>query len=216
MEYLGKFWIFGEILNKSTFFISPTPQQQSASQWKPVNTRSSALYHLHLCISILVQVFLYLYLCICNCFCVFVIAFVYLYLCIWIFEFKYFHSMKQQSISQWKLVNTRSSALYLSQVFHQISPQLVSKSWLVLHFISLERFILCFYRIYGKILGFSRTVNLRNSCWPAAYHINTFHTEVFCNFPKLWKWYFQYHANISMKNVISAHIGILTIQNRTI
>ena len=113
--------------------------------------------------------------------CIFVFVFVYLYLfwCIWIFEFKYFHSMKQQSISQWKLVNTRSSALYLSQVFHQISPQLVSKSWLVLHFISLERFILCFYRIYGKILGFSRTVNLRNSCWPAAYHINTFHTEVF-------------------------------------
>ena len=95
--------------------------------------------------------------------------------------------MKQQSISQWKLVNTRSSALYLSQVFHQISPQLVSKSWLVPHFISLERFILCFYRIYGKILGFSRTVNLRNSCWPAAYHINTFHTEVFLSFSKALK-----------------------------
>ena len=81
--------IFGEILNKSTFFIffiSPTPQQQSASQWKPVNTRSSALYHLHLCISILVHVFC---ICICICFCVslFVFVFVYLNLLIQVFSF---------------------------------------------------------------------------------------------------------------------------------
>ena len=167
--------------------------------------------------------------------CIFVFVFVYLYLfwCIWIFEFKYFHSMKQQSISQWKLVNTRSSALYLSQVFHQISPQLVSKSWLVLHFISLERFILCFYRIYGKILGFSRTVNLRNSCWPAAYHINTFHPEVFlsfskalklrfsisckcfnekCNFSTYWHFEFwQYRIERSNKLCDEAWVGILYI-----
>ena len=33
-----------------------------------------------------------------------------------------------------------------------------------------------FYRIYGKIRGFSKTVNLRNSS--TAYHRNTFHTAV--------------------------------------
>ena len=70
--------------------------------------------------------------------------------------------------------------------FPSIYAQLVSKSswwrWtrtpapFLPHFISLARFILCFYRIYGKIRGFSKTVNLRNSS--TAYHRNTFHTAV--------------------------------------
>ena len=61
------------------------------------------------------------------------------------------------------------------------------------HFISLARFILCFYRIYGKIRGFSKTVNLRNSS--TAYHRNTFHTAV-CKKSSLRFMFFSYSRHI--------------------
>ena len=87
--------------------------------------------------------------------------------------------------------------------FPSIYAQLVSKSswwrWtrtpapFLPHFISLARFILCFYRIYGKIRGFSKTVNLRNSS--TAYHRNTFHTAV-CKKSSLRFMFFSYSRHI--------------------
>ena len=87
--------------------------------------------------------------------------------------------------------------------FPSIYAQLVSKSswwrWtktpapFLPHFISLARFILCFYRIYGKIRGFSKTVNLRNSS--TAYHRNTFHTAV-CKKSGLRFMFFSYFRHI--------------------
>ena len=87
--------------------------------------------------------------------------------------------------------------------FPSIYAQLVSKSswWrrtrnpapFLPHFISLARFILCFYRIYGKIRGFSKTVNLRNSS--TAYHRNTFHTAL-CKKPGLQLCFFLFSTYI--------------------